>query len=155
MLTKICSKCKKRKSVDLFSKRKRNIDGFHGQCKSCKNSYQHKYQQTEKWKLYQKKWRRSEKGRLSERNSYFKNKYNITLNDYNRMSKEQKGVCAICGKKETHKNQFNIKRLAVDHDHKTGKVRGLLCIKCNTLLKALEENGFIKKAQKYLKTHQE
>ena len=51
---------------------------------------------------------------------------------YNNMYISQNGVCAICGEKEREKtNKGMTKHLAVDHDHKTGKTRGLLCKKCN------------------------
>ena len=52
-------------------------------------------------------------------------KYGITEADYDRMAKVQGGVCAIC------KCRQRFQKLAVDHDHKTGKVRGLLCVSCN------------------------
>lgn len=52
-------------------------------------------------------------------------KYGITAEDYNRMLAAQGCVCAICGKPEKGK------RLAVDHCHATGRVRGLLCMNCN------------------------
>lgn len=50
--------------------------------------------------------------------------------------KYQKDCCAVC---EVHKSNFK-KDLAVDHNHRTGTVRGLLCPKCNTALGLLEEN---------------
>jgi len=54
-------------------------------------------------------------------------RYGITLADYKRMLKEQKNGCAICGKPNK-----NCKRgLQVDHNHRTGRVRGLLCLYCN------------------------
>lgn len=56
-----------------------------------------------------------------------KKNYGITTEDYNKMFEDQEGCCAICGK---HQKDIN-KKLAVDHDHVTGKVRGLLCHKCN------------------------
>ena len=62
------------------------------------------------------------------KNKSLQQKYGITLDDYNKMLKMQKGTCCIC-KKFPHN-----KSLAVDHDHKTGKVRGLLCCKCNLRL---------------------
>src|SRR3990172_8039473 len=51
----------------------------------------------------------------------------LTLADYNRLWQEQKGLCAICNKPEIAKTK---RLLAVDHDHKTGKVRRLLCMRC-------------------------
>lgn len=52
---------------------------------------------------------------------------NFTLEDYNRLFEQQQGKCIICGR-----HQVLLKRiLNVDHDHNTGKVRGLLCIRCN------------------------
>ena len=62
-------------------------------------------------------------------------RFGITLAQYNQMLSDQRGVCAICGEEETvHSNarQGRKKSLAVDHDHQTGRVRGLLCSRCNT-----------------------
>jgi hypothetical protein len=60
-------------------------------------------------------------------------KYNMTLEDFDLMLAEQKGVCKICGKNPKGM-QNSRKHLCVDHDHKTGKVRGLLCGSCNVAL---------------------
>lgn len=57
-------------------------------------------------------------------------RYNISNKEYNELFEKQTGCCLIC---DRHQNNFKI-RLAVDHNHKTGKVRGLLCSKCNTTL---------------------
>lgn len=63
----------------------------------------------------------------------------------------QKGVCAICGMPESSKGSS---RLAVDHDHITNKVRGLLCTKCNTGLGVFVDNTlFLSKAIEYLEYH--
>lgn len=51
--------------------------------------------------------------------------YGITVDEYDALLKAQGGVCAICGKPP------KTRRLGVDHDHKTGVVRGLLCYFCN------------------------
>ncbi len=73
------------------------------------------------------------------------NRYGITLLDYYQILKLQKGRCGICKCKPTQvKNKF-----AVDHDHKTGKVRGLLCVSCNNKLGWFELHN--KKAVQYLK----
>jgi hypothetical protein len=70
------------------------------------------------------------------KNKQLQKKYNITLEKYNKILDEQHGVCAICGKKEPLKH-FKSKQsysLSVDHNHKTGKVRGLLCSNCNFII---------------------
>ena len=61
-------------------------------------------------------------------------RYGITEEDFDRMSSEQGGVCAVCKKTEPGK------RLAVDHDHKTGAVRGLLCSICNKAIGCLGDS---------------
>jgi len=59
-----------------------------------------------------------------------KHKYGITVEDYDEMLESQDNGCAICGKTP----EENGRRLHVDHDHRTGKVRGLLCHACNMLI---------------------
>ena len=88
---------------------------------------------------------RNEKGLHGyERLKYRCNKLGVTVDWYERKSKEQEGVCALCGKNESHpvkKGGDAVRSLAIDHDHGTGKVRGLLCMRCNTALYQLELNG--------------
>ena len=77
---------------------------------------------------------------------WLKAKYNLSLMDYKNMEDMGGGVCAICWK--LCKSGYN---LAVDHDHDTGKVRGLLCSACNLHLGFLEENPeWIVRCNKYL-----
>jgi hypothetical protein len=74
--------------------------------------------------------------------------FRITPEEYDRILAHQGGVCAGCGCKPG-KN-----RLAVDHDHKTGKIRGLLCWTCNsTLGEALDSPQRLFKLYKYLVTN--
>lgn len=73
-------------------------------------------------------------------------KYGITRKEYENLAKKQNYTCAICGEK-------SIKELRVDHDHKSGKVRSLLCAKCNTRLGFLEkilENELLEKMVDYI-----
>ena len=83
---------------------------------------------------FQRAYRQSEKGKIALKKSSLKRDFGISLNEYNDMLKKQNNVCAVCGKKETARNIKTNKvcDLAVDHCHKTGVVRGLLCSKCNT-----------------------
>jgi len=74
------------------------------------------------------------------RDSQFIKNYGITELKYNEMLKEQDNVCKICKKPEVSRIKGILKRLAVDHDHKTGKVRGLLCNNCNRALGLLKDD---------------
>lgn len=78
-------------------------------------------------------------------------RYGITQKQYNDMELSQNGTCAICPKSKIYKN----KKLSVDHNHKTGKIRGLLCDNCNRALGFLEvDNGteILEKAIAYIKS---
>ena len=66
------------------------------------------------------------------RSKTYKGKYGLNIEKYDELFKSQSGKCAICGK--SSKEMADKKRLAVDHDHKTGQIRGLLCSDCNTML---------------------
>lgn len=81
-------------------------------------------------------------------------KYGIGISDYDRMLREQNGKCAICGKPPSLKTRKE-RALAVDHDHRTGGVRGLLCIQCNHLLGNSDESfAVLLAAMDYLRSHQ-
>lgn len=87
---------------------------------------------------WQKDWRQTEAGKAHVRKNNLA-KYGITPEDYDILFEQQGGVCAACGQPETHKNQYGVCRLAVDHDHETGEVRGLLCGRCNRALGLLND----------------
>jgi len=68
-------------------------------------------------------------------------KYGINESQYQELFKQQNGKCAICGETETRKNkQGNLWNLPIDHDHKTKKIRGLLCHRCNLVLGFVKDN---------------
>ena len=66
--------------------------------------------------------------------------YGLSLEDYDKLLEKQENLCAICKKPNTSKRPFH-----VDHCHTTKKVRGLLCITCNTMLGRIETNPEILK----------
>jgi hypothetical protein len=77
------------------------------------------------------------------------NNWKITVEQFDELLALQGGVCAICG---TDKPAGNGKIFAIDHDHKTGLVRGLLCYACNVGLGFFKDNvGVMEKAIQYLK----
>lgn len=73
------------------------------------------------------------------------------MKEFREMEREQGGVCAICGEKETRTRRGNLVRLSVDHDHTTGSIRGLLCTRCNTAVGLMQdEPELLRKAIEYL-----
>jgi len=83
------------------------------------------------------------------RDSSLQKTYGITLEDYNSMLTEQQGCCKVCG---THEGDLN-QALAVDHCHKQGHVRALLCSNCNTALGLLKEDiNIMRKLIEYTET---
>jgi len=88
--------------------------------------------------LYEK----TQKFKDTLKNSDLKRKYGITLKQYNKLLEEQDHKCLICGLPSTaiDKRTGQPRQLAVDHDHSTNKVRGLLCSNCNTALGLLNED---------------
>ncbi len=88
------------------------------------------------------------------RNKSLVRDFGIDLAEYQRLFVEQKGVCAICSQPETEKRGGKTKWLAVDHDHSTGAVRGLLCTACNKGIGLLQDSvAVLTSAIAYLKVH--
>jgi hypothetical protein len=85
------------------------------------------------------------------REAFLQRRYGITQADYDAMLLAQKGCCAVC---ETDDYVGPGRRAHVDHDHKTGKVRGLICVRCNVLLgMAQDQHERFLAAIRYLKKH--
>jgi hypothetical protein len=97
-----------------------------------------------------------EKNRDVLRDKERERRFGITRQDYAEMFHAQNGVCAICSQPETATRNGRVKALAVDHNHSTGKIRGLLCSDCNTGIGKLKENrNIFLSAIKYLDAHEE
>jgi hypothetical protein len=134
--------------------------------------YAKKYRETERYKETQKKYRQTDKYKESRRqyaktrkygeihqDYALRRKYGITLEAYQALFESQNGKCAICGKEEIIIGKikpFNRrKNLSVDHNHLTGKIRGLLCQRCNGVLGyVFEDIDILQKAINYLKEHE-
>ncbi len=120
---KACSGCKKLKPIADFYKSKTQPSGYQSYCKKCNLDNLNRIYPLQN----------IEKRRKNSRKIMLKSKYGLTLEQYENMLNSQGGVCAICSKPETsHSNKKGpVDSLRVDHCHKTGKVRGLLCSECN------------------------
>lgn len=151
-MTKYCPKCSQHLPLEMFGKNKAHTNGIRNYCKSChrlgcaqwsaknrdkvlehRRQYYQKNQQRVKERLQKQKHENPEVFKLWMHRGKLK-KYGLTEHSYESLKKAQNGVCAICGKAD------KIKMLAVDHDHKSGQVRGLLCSKCNIGLGCFKDN---------------
>jgi Recombination endonuclease VII len=84
--------------------------------------------------LSQKKYWTTSKGKAAQRRKNYKRLYGITPEQYEVMFEQQRGLCRVCDRPSLHQ------RLAVDHCHLTGFVRGLLCNACNTAIAQLQDS---------------
>jgi len=103
--------------------------------------YQRQYRIRNKEKRKQYSKDHHAKNPDARRSMVYKKLYGITVENYNEMLIKQNDVCAVCKQPETivHNITKEPKRLAIDHDHNTGQVRGLLCHRCNVFLGNYEE----------------
>ena len=139
---KVCRKCGEKKELSSFAKHPKGINGVDPTCRDCKNAKAKVYYANNKDRL-----RLAHK--IRRRNDHaidIKRKFGITIEQYNELSTKQNGLCAIC------KSPVATRRLAVDHNHHTGAVRGLLCGRCNLGLGMFRDNPeLLFSAQEYLK----
>ncbi len=88
------------------------------------------------------------------RNTHLMRNFGISLAEYAEKAAEQDNKCAICNQPETQMRGGKVKALAVDHNHTTGAVRGLLCVDCNQAIgKMKEDRNILLAAVKYLDKH--
>lgn len=127
--SKTCSMCKAEKPLDEFHRQPRGQHGRHSWCKACYNAKHSK--------------RKVSPSRRREHN--YKRRYGMTTADVAAMLAAQNGRCAIC------ETDFETNKFHVDHDHADGRVRGLLCHRCNIHLPFAEDSNWLRRAHSYLR----
>lgn len=136
METKVCSMCNAEKCTSKFHNNSNRSDGKDNRCKECKRR---SYKYTDE--IY-----------IKNKRNNLRSKFNLSLEEYNKMFNNQEGCCAICG---THQSKLS-RSLAVDHSHTNGHIRGLLCQVCNTALGKFKDSiEMLDKAAQYLKRYGE
>ena len=166
-MTKPCTLCNEKKSFDQFNKNAMGTFGLYSRCKSCqgksnaawhlknkerrnqaarewhRNNHEKSEVARKKWYAknreqvlaYSKKWFHANRDKVY--NNWLKRNYKIDINIYRELLKKQSGLCAGCGR---------ARKLIVDHNHKTGAVRGLLCDFCNKAIGYARDSVQILKA---------
>ena len=158
---KRCTSCQEIKPHDAFNKDKHQSDGYTSRCKECRKvyereqrirnrehrlSYEAEYDKQHpgaKAARARKSWRNYSPERIKE--IMLKSRYKLSLEGYQALVEQQRGCCKICGKLT--------EKLVVDHKHdESGKVRGLLCIRCNSGIgHFLEDESILVAAIAYLR----
>ena len=124
---KVCIRCFVEKDESEFYAHPRAKDGLSTYCKSCQKEISKKYHREHKEEVHKKRRKYDRARPRMHKNAQLKHNYKITLAEYEAMYESQNGKCAICLDELIHRPTPN-----VDHDHATGKVRGILCPNCNS-----------------------
>lgn len=142
-VVKKCSGCKRSLAPENFSKDRKKKDGLCTNCRDCHREARARF------------WQKDRRG--YRKHNEVKSRYGITFQQFESMLAEQDGKCAICGQPETSIGRGGkLMSLSVDHCHKEGKVRSLLCGKCNTGLGAFKDSiSLLRTATAYLELHKE
>jgi len=178
----VCTTCGERKSLDQFRRDQRCLSGYRLLCKSCHNrqegekrhllpeedrlrsrryraahadpvslAHRRQYNKTyyarhrERLNAQQKEYRKQHIRQIHDR--HLQTTYGITLTEYGEKIRAQNGRCAICEQPDP--------ALGVDHDHRTGVVRELLCGRCNSMLGFADDNvDLLSAAAAYVRQHQ-
>jgi hypothetical protein len=158
---KRCKHCGEVKPLHDFYGEKGGRDGKRPECKSCTGARrrqwyrQNREREIARVKAWQqanperlKVWREKNRDRRLQqlREIHLRNKFSLTVEEYERIFEAQGGVCALCESPPTPGISLH-----VDHDHGTGEIRGLLCVRCNNALGLFREDpDLLKRAARYV-----
>lgn len=135
-----CSVCKQKKPVSEFNKytdSKQPINGwrYYSRCRECNKELCSNYGKTNRSKRNKRlrEWRRNnpDVAKLNDQKKRFKSKYGLTLEQVEFLKSYKDNRCWICNE---------ITNLFVDHNHSSGRIRGMLCASCNTFLGRIEKH---------------
>jgi Recombination endonuclease VII len=131
---KVCADCGQRKSASEFSKFSRSSDGLYSYCKFCRKVRRRKYENTPEQ-------------RQKARERAIRRRYSIEPEDHRLLLRRSSGRCDVCRELLADNTKF----IHVDHDHETGRIRGILCHGCNAGIGHFREDPtFLRAAIKYL-----
>lgn len=133
---KKCSFCNTEKELSEYHKNSRAKDGLQSSCKDCRKGINQKWKDNNR-ESYQR----------VKRKAHVKAKYGVSLEWIDEQLEQQDNKCTLCDT-QLHKG----KNIAIDHCHKTGIVRGIICRPCNSAMGMFNDNpALIERAIEYLK----
>lgn len=165
----ICNKCNLDKNIDCFYKHSSiKGGGLRKVCTECNTKYRltKRKENPEKDKQNQKVWVSNNRQYVNNnwknyrllnkdkwKSVHLKRNFNMSLTEFQKILTDQNHLCAICKNPESIiDKRNNVKRsLSVDHDHNTGKIRGLLCTNCNQGIGKLKDDpNILREAANYI-----
>jgi len=149
---KFCNGCKEWRSKGDFNKDPKSPDTLHYRCRLCRKKYRRQQEVKERTSVYNKKYaeQNPELMKAKDRKNSLKRFWNMTPEQFEALKEKQGGTCALCNKTESNPH----KNLCIDHDHTTGKIRGLLCDNHNRAMGLFKDSiEDMEKAIQYLKNH--
>ena len=158
---KRCKRCGETKPLEQFYKNKTGKDGLRPECKACSGAQKKAWYRKNREAVIAKviAWQRANQDRYNARMreyrkthpeaaraDHLRRKFDLTLDEYEQMLEQQGGGCAICEDPPNEKISLHI-----DHDHGTGEIRGLLCVRCNNAIALLRESpDILRRAIRYV-----
>lgn len=138
-MNKTCTRCNQLKPINLFPCVSKTNKKPRSQCKQCCAEKQRQIyaNKPEQYRNYSRK-RRVKYNNIHKRIANLRT-FGLIIEDYETMLQAQNNQCAICGTVQCTSG----KRLAIDHCHLTGKIRGLLCLRCNQAIGKFNDNYFL------------
>ena len=146
-----CGVCGEIKKIEEFYKDKKGRGGYGYRCKPCARAVSRRDYEVNKEarRKTNAAYRARPEIRRNTRDYLLQRKYGISSGEYDALLKKQKGVCGICG---LDRKDSRGREMPVDHDHVTGRVRGILCDHCNRILGLLKDDpAVLRAAVAYLK----
>ncbi len=163
---KKCIRCGVEKPLSEFTIHNREKGQHRNLCHNCEKAWIRQYHKSSQGKEKGREWVENNKEKIEEykrlyrqdvvkqerskvyhRAKWLKDSFNMTVDDYMAMYEKQNGQCAICGSDQNGSR----KNFCIDHDHETGKVRGLLCHNCNVSVGLMKDSpSLLRQAAAYL-----
>ena len=159
MAKKKCSKCGDPRPLGQFNNNAAKPDGKQSWCKRCCAAQKKTPSGRASNRISFAKWHKEQKtddpaGYYTRRREYnLRYLYDLSPQEYEQLHRKQKGLCAICKQPETARLRGVLRRLSVDHCHREGHIRGLLCCRCNRMIGMVRDDiSLLRLAIAYLKS---